>query len=372
MKKKIKILFAINCMNIGGAPTVVYEQIKDINKEKFKPYLLTLYPSKKANFFNKINFLPRDNIVQFKLKNRSIFDIKTLLQIYKFLRKEKFDIVYTHLFLANFIVRSLAILAKVPRIIIFEHSFYYNKSRWQIFADRILAKFTDKIIAPSRAITEFTSRQEKIALSKFSVIPNSIILPNKGMIDGSNLRKEAGISKNAFIVVSLGRFSEEKGQIFFIEAAEIVKKECPEICFILVGHGYLEESLRKIIEEKDMSGYFKLLSLPEKAKEYLYVGEIFVLSSVREGQPIVLLEAMMVGLPIIATSIDGTKGTINDNVNGLLVSPRSGRAIADKIIYLYNNSNIREELGKSAYKSVQGVKAGANIRKLENEIESCL
>ena len=68
MKKKIKVLFAINCMNIGGAPSVVYEQIKGIDKNKFDPYLLTLYPSKKANFFYKLDFLEKNKIRDFKLK----------------------------------------------------------------------------------------------------------------------------------------------------------------------------------------------------------------------------------------------------------------------------------------------------------------
>jgi glycosyltransferase involved in cell wall biosynthesis len=353
-------------MNIGGAPTVVYEQLKNINKEKFDPYLLTLYPSKKANFFKKLNFLPPEKVVQFNLKNRSIFDFKTLFKIYGFLKKEKFDAVYTHLFLANLIVRGLAILAKIPVILSFEHSFYYNKSRWQIIVDRILANFTDRIIVSVKTVVDFTAKQEGIIQKKFFVLPNPISIPSEDNINTGELRHKINIPKDAFIIMSLGRFSKEKGQVHLIEAADKLVRRYNDFYFILVGHGPMEYYLREEIKKRNIENRFKLVVDPENAKKYFYVANVFVLPSLREGQSMVLYEAMMAGLPVISSSLDGLKEVIKNKKTGLLVNIADSDELAEKIVYLYNNQKIRKKIAKNAKLKMQNYNNHNLIRNFED------
>jgi len=373
MKKKIKVLFAINCMNIGGAPSVVYEQIKGIDKNKFDPYLLTLYPSKKANFFYKLDFLEKNKIRDFKLKNRSIFDIKTLLEIHQFLKEERFDVVYTHLFLANFLIRPIAIINKVPLIFSFEHSQYFNKRFWQIFSDRLLALFTDKIIVSTESVADFTSKQEKLNINKFTVIPNPISLPNKKDVDLVNLRKKIGIPQNAFCVVSLGRFSIEKGHKYLINAAEKIRNKFPDIFFLLIGHGPLEKYLKDMILSKNLENQFKLVVEPEKAKEFLFAGDVFSLPSLREGQSIVTYEALLAGLPVIASDIDSVREIISDDENGFIIPFEDSDKIVEKIIYLYENKEIRLKMGEIGKKRAEDfIKLKNGVKILENLIEENL
>src|SRR3989344_5139238 len=373
MKKKIKVLFAINCMNIGGAPSVVYEQIKGIDKNKFDPYLLTLYPCKKANFFYKLDFLEKNKIRDFKLKNRSIFDIKTLLEIHQFLKEERFDVVYTHLFLANFLIRPIAIINKVPLIFSFEHSQYFNKRFWQIFSDRLLALFTDKIIVSTESVADFTSKQEKLNINKFTVIPNPISLPNKKDVDLVNLRKKIGIPQNAFCVVSLGRFSIEKGHKYLINAAEKIRNKFPDIFFLLIGHGPLEKYLKDMILSKNLENQFKLVVEPEKAKEFLFAGDVFSLPSLREGQSIVTYEALLAGLPVIASDIDSVREIISDDENGFIIPFEDSDKIVEKIIYLYENKEIRLKMGEIGKKRAEAfIKLKNGVQIIENLIEETL
>ena len=183
--RRLKVLFAINCLNIGGAPSVVVNQLKGLDQTQFEPYLLTLYPSKVANFLGEVNtFLPASQQRHFKLKNRSIFDLKTLWQIYRFLRQERFDIVYTHLFLTNLIVRALAVLAGVKTIVSFEHSTYFDKSWWQTMADRFLNLFTQKIIVSTETVADLKlEEQVKIIVApdrakEFLYLAEALILPS--------------------------------------------------------------------------------------------------------------------------------------------------------------------------------------------------
>lgn len=370
--KKIKILFAINCLNIGGAPSVVLNQMKSINKDEFDPYLMTLYPSKRANFFDKLDFLGESRIINFKLKNRSIFDFKTVCQIYKFIKKEKFDVVYTHLFLSNLLVRGLAVLARVPVIFSFEHSFYYNKKRWMMIIDFFLSKFTNKIIVPSKEIAEFTSRQEKIDIKKFKIIANPVTIFEEKNINIKRLKNELDIPEDAFVIFNLGRFSEDKGQIYLIKAAQLILKQFENFYFVIVGHGPLEYNLRDEIKKINIEKKFKLITKPERAKEFLYISDIFVLPSIREGQPIVALEAMMTGKPIIATSLDGTRSIIKNEINGILVQSRNSEEIAEKIIYLYNNPEIRNKLSLEGKRESKKYSIDNNISKFEDSIKSLI
>lgn len=360
-------------MNIGGAPTVVYEQLKKINKEKFKPYLLTLYPSKKANFFAKLEeILPSENIAGFNLRNRSIFDLRTLFKIYKFLKRERFDVVYTHLFLANFIVRGLAVLSGVPHILAFEHSAYFNKSKWQIFSDKILAFFTDKIIVSTKAVAEFTANQESISKDKFEVILNPFSVPSKESVCSKSLKKEAGLPENCFVAMSLGRFSKEKGQIYFIEAAERVIKENNNIYFILVGHGPLENELKREVETRELEERFRIVVMPERAKEFFHIADLFVLPSLREGQSITLYEALCAPLPVIASNLESIKDIIMDGFNGVLVKAGNSKAIYEKIIYFYNNPDERNKFRQNALESIKTIERCGGIKKFEDLIEKII
>lgn len=327
--RKIKILFAINCMNIGGAPSVVFHQMKLLDKERFEPHLLTLYPSKPANFLAEMSFVPEAHQHHFRLKKRSIFDFRTLYAIYRMLKRERFDVVYTHLFLANFLVRAMAIVARVPHMVAFEHSTYFNKSSWQIAMDRLLARFTDKIIVSTNEVREFTALQEGLPQERFAVIRNPVVVPDRADVDLAALWKEMGVDGRSRITfVTVGRFSEEKGQLILLEAVTRVVAKYPEAFFVLVGHGPLEQAMRAYVLEHDLEQNVRIVHAPNRAKEYLYLADWFVLPSTREGQAIVVEEALTAGVPVIAARLTGMGEVIQDGKNGFLFESGNVDALA--------------------------------------------
>ena len=379
--KKTKVLFAINCMNIGGAPSVVFHQLKYLDTTRFDPYLLMLYPSKKANFLSQMDFLPQDRIIQFRLKNRSIFDIKTLANIFSFLREEKFDVVYTHLFLSNLLVRFLAIFARVPMILSFEHSEYRGKKLWQKVADKILSWWTDKILVSVPAVAEFTAQQEYISKEKFVVITNPVVLPDRERLDVEALRLpasclssccglRAGIPAGAKVALTIGRFSEEKGHERLLRAAEMVRERTQGIFFLIVGHGPLERKLQEFVRSYNMQEYVRVLTDPLHAKEYLYLADIFVLPSLREGQAIVVYEAMKAGVPVIASDLAGVRNILQDEKNGLLVPPGEPDVLAEEICRLVEDTALRQRLLQEGLSSVGHLSPDAASKMLGDLIES--
>ena len=353
--KKIKILFAINCMNIGGAPSVVFNQMKYLDREKFEPHLLTLYPSKPANFFSQMDFLPKEHQKHFHLRRRSIFDLPTLIAIYRHLRVERFDVVYTHLFLANFLVRGLAILARVPTILAFEHSTYFNKSAWQVAMDRLLARFTKFIITSTQEVADFTAKMENIPHEKFQVVRNPVSIPDRKNVDLDTLCEHAGIKEgDGPIFLTVGRFSDEKGQQVLVEALSKIKNDLRKAKFLLVGHGPKEAELDGLIGHHGLREAVRLIHDPVRAREYYHIADWFILPSLREGQAIVVEEAMLAGIPVIASRIEGMGDIVSDGENGYTFPPGDAETLAERISFVLAHPKEREKLAVSVRADAQG------------------
>lgn len=339
--KPIKILFAINCLNIGGAPSVVVNQIKSLDQNMYEPHLLTLYPSKQHNYFSELSFLGDKQIHTVHLKNRSIFDVKTIWRIFRLLKREKFDIVYTHLFLANFLVRLCALCVRTPIIISFEHSIYAHKRMWQIWVDRLLAKVTTRIIVSTESVAHFTMVQQKIPLEKIIVVPNPVSVPRRDDVDIASLYAEFSIPTDKKIVLYIARFSEEKGYHILIDAITLLNN--PDIYVVMVGHGNLEHELREKVVTYNIADRAIIINAPQRAKEFLYLADIFVLPSLREGQGIVVYEAMMTGLPVLASDLLPIRSIITHGQNGFLFETGNSKALSYTLqSIIYNNKLLRD------------------------------
>ncbi|MGB0757167.1 MAG: glycosyltransferase [Patescibacteria group bacterium] len=363
MSKK-RVVFAIDRMNIGGAPSVVFEQMKQIDKSKFEVFLLTLYRSKQANYFDRLDFLDEDHIVSFSLYKRSLLDIRTWFKVFSFLKKNNIDVVYTHLFLTNVVVRTAAWLARVPTIISTEHSTYFNKHTWQIIVDRILAKVTTSIVVARPEIADFTADQEKISRDKFIIIANPLSLPEPDTQVLDELSEKYIIKQNSFNVLTIGRFQEEKGHQYLIDAMKLLQDM--DITCMIVGHGPLHEKLEQRIKAHGLESSCKVIKEPEKAKYFYYLADLFVLPSLREGQSIVTYEAFAAGLPVVASNLPTLQDVVEDGVNGYLIPTKDITALAAKIESLYEDREVYKGFQEHTSSAIESYQNMSSIKHLEN------
>lgn len=302
--EKKKVLIAINCFNIGGAPTVALAHLRSLDRTKYEPWLMTLYASKPANLLDEARAaVGKDHVVEFSLKGRSPFDFGTLLSVYRFLRREHFDAVVTHLFLANLLIRPLAVLAGVRRIISFEHSRYEEKRTWQKICDRVLAQFTFRIVVATEVIASFTAKQERIAPERFFILPNPVAIPERDDAILAALRTDWELPEGTFIFLCIGRFSEEKGHRYLIEAARLLAGSDTGFQVRIIGHGSQEGALRSLVHEAGVASCVQIITDPVRAPHGYYLADAFVLPSLREGESIVAREAMCAGLPVVASDL---------------------------------------------------------------------
>ena len=346
---KLKILFAIGRLSVGGAEKLLVRQLPVMDKGKFDPYLLTLFSEKKDSFEGEVK-LGADRWK--KMNFRFLFDLVSWLKLFSFLKKEKFDVVVTSLFSANLMVRFLAIILRVPVTISYEHNLYPDKHCWQIWADWFLAKWTDKIIVDSEVVRKFTSEQENIFIDKFLTMFIPPLLDMAGARNPDVVRKELGIPPEAKVILTVSRLVEEKGHKYLVEAAGKVLKEFPNAYFIIVGWGPLEEDLKSKAKSQKLENRVVFPGRMD-IRDVLPLADIYVEPAVMTDLPIAIMEAMRLEKSIVATNIGEIPVFVRNGESGFLVNPKDSESLARKITQLLKDENLRKKFGKEAGRIVQ-------------------
>lgn len=179
-------------------------------------------------------------------------------------------------------------------------------------------------------------------LKDVTLIPNSV-KSFSGSV--SEIPEISACPKGTLKIGFLGRFCEQKGVRYLVDAINVlVEQGLPMHCF-LAGEGELEDELVNKVKASGHSDAFTFLGRRDDSQNYLSQLDICVMPSLWEGLPLVLLEALSVGVPVIASSVDGIVDVVEDGKNGLLLSPGDSQALAETIKLLYFSPDLRKELG---------------------------
>lgn len=343
--EKINILFSVPRFSVGGAEKLLVHQYACIDRACFSCSLITIFDEQKDTCADRVHI---DACFHF----RSTFDLLALFRLYRYLKRERFDVVVTHLFSANLLVRIAAILARVPVIISYEHNIYPNKRRWQILADRFLAKWTARIIVDSEAARVFTSSQESIPLEKFLALYIPPLLEPREGKDPAQLREELGIRSDARVILTVSRLVIDKGHRYLVAAAKSVLARFPNVVFLLVGWGPLEGSLRQQAQELGIADSVKLPGRMD-IQDVLPLADIYVDPSISTDLPIAVMEAMREGMAIVATRVGDVPVFIQNDTTGMLIEPKYPKELAASIELLLSDAALRSKLGAGAKKKVK-------------------
>ena len=311
-------------------------------------------------FYNKAI---SENVKTFIFPGRFKFDFKVLKELHDFINNYSIDILHTHGLKPNFYGYILSKFTKLP-IIATTHSWISNPIEQYLksnnltlfsalqyhFDQKLLRKF-DKIIA----ISEFIQNKlvgNKIELKKIELIYNGVNISDY-YHSTLNIRSEFTINNDSIIVATAARLSIEKGLIYYLEAAKKVLEIYENTIFLLTGSGPLLKKLQtKTLEHGIKKNVLFTGFRTDMAAVYKSI-DIFILPSIREGMPMVLLEAMASSKPIIATNVGGISEIITNNLDGLLVEPGNSKDLALSIIRLIQSEKLKESLAKNAYQTVQ-------------------
>ena len=343
---KPRLMQITHDLAIGGLQQVVVTLCRFINKEKFDVSVLCLrelgsYANEVENMGIKVILLPQPK------KGTDYF---SFLKIAKILKKEKIDIIHTHN-TQPFVEGTLGSLLapKVKTIVHTDHARVFPDKRRYMFAEWIMSYFAWRIVGVSDHTSRNLTRYEKISPRKIITIPNGIDGSKfNTKIDKGRKINELGLT-NSHPILGLGvRLAEQKGITYLLKAMPKVIEQFPNIALVIAGEGPLEFNLKKEANilgiKRNVHFIGPRLDMPELLKLF----DLYVLPSLWEGMPMVLLEAMAANCPIISTNVGGIASVIKHEKNGLLVKPKNTNEISNKIIMMLSNTDISKSYAKEA------------------------
>lgn len=353
----IKVCYIITKLELGGAQKVALYTAEHINKNNFQEFLIT----------GKGGILDEEAASKFRiyqLKNfvrevSPIKDLKTLYHIYIVLKREKPDIVHTHSSKAGILGRLAAKIAGVKTIVHTIHGYGFNETqKWYvkylyIYIEKFWAFFTNKLIAVSKEDIKKGIKYKIAKENKFELIRAGIDTNYyKNYIPSPEFKKQFKKNSDTKIVSTIGPFKPQKNLKDFIKAASIVLKKNKNIIFLIIGDGEQRKELETLISNLNLINNIFLLGWRNDIPEILTSSDLFVMTSLWEGLPCTILEAMCCSKPVIANSVDGVKEIIQEAKTGFLVKPYDFKYTADKITYLLDHPELLKKMGINAKNSI--------------------
>ena len=342
---KINVLHIIFGGDVGGGARYLLHLTEGFDNNKYK--LSFIFP-RRTNFVRE---LEKRNFTTLVVNMESKFNIRTIFQIKNYIRTNQIQIVHTHGARASFYGRIAAKLAKAPIIITTVHASLYGypvnrlKKIIYIYLDKLTTRFCDKIICVSNALADDLMRKTKINANKLTVIHNGIDFNKFNQIkDSSYLFKEFNITDENKTIGIIGRIAYEKGHAYFLKAIVEVIKVFPKLKCLIVGEGPLKREVEELSKELGILQNCIFTGVRYDIPEILSILNVLVLSSLAEGLPTVILEAMAARCPVVATRVGGIPELIKDNKTGLLVEPKDFLALAEAIINLLQDNKKAKEM----------------------------
>jgi len=356
---RAKVVHLVTRLDLGGAQQNTLYTVRGLDRARFEPVLvcgrggmLDAEASADPSF--------RTIYVDSLLRSISpIQDLLALLELTKLLLAEKPEILHTHSSKAGILGRLAAALAGVPHVVHTYHGFGFHDRQpplvkaLYVLLERLCARFTDVLVFVSRSNVAYAAahgitRPEDAVLIRSGVALAGLPAP----VDAAKLKMSAGVGMHKPVVISIGNLKPQKNAGDFVSAAKLVAAGSPEARFVFIGDGPQRGALEAKAFTAGLEGKVLFLGWRRDAAQWLAAADVFVMTSLWEGLPRALVEAMRSGLPSVCYATDGVTDLIQDGVNGYLVEPGDHAALAARVSELLNDAPRRKALGDAAAASI--------------------
>jgi glycosyltransferase involved in cell wall biosynthesis len=343
----------------GGGQKSLLLLLKLMNRDRFVPKCVT--PTR-GDF---CELLGGEGVPCFVVPMQSIKSLRlvrtmaTVLKIYRLIKEEDVRLVHTDGPRNTFYAGMAAKLARIPVV------FHVRVSAKPRFEDRILASFVDAFVFVSESSRERFGWLRK-SVTQF-VIHNGVdVREFEDSHSMLGIPEVEGGSSHRLSVGCIGRVEEPKGQIFLLEAIPEIIRETGKADFYFIGEQ--DEAYMKALNSrtKGIEEYVHFTGFIENPYSLMKRLDLVVLPSLAEGFSRVILEAMALKKPVVATRVGGNSEAVVDGVTGVLVPPADPKAMAQSIISLLSDLKKRESMGKAGF---ERVKSTFDIKKSVREIE---
>jgi L-malate glycosyltransferase len=271
-------------------------------------------------------------------------------QLLRFLRKRKPVIVHSHMVSW---APMTAKLAGVPAIVVTEHGLHESRRSIGVFVEIINNFFVDRVVAVADAVREYRIKRWHTPAAKIVTIPNAVrVTPVLGPAEVAAKKQELVIPHDALVVGMAGRLEAIKGWNYFIDSCAQIAKVEPSSRFLVVGDGPVRGEIEDQVKRLQLSDHVHVLGFRDDVRELMRVMDVVCLSSLTEGTPITILEAMACARPAVVTDVGGCAQVVIDGVTGFVVPPRDPAALADATLKLLRDADLARRMGEAGLERV--------------------
>lgn len=380
----MKVLLLSHSSDLNGAERCLVDLVAHLDRSRFEPLVLlpSSGPIEKELRKSGVRYLVRYNFSCW-IPYRDQWGRGQLVRWFATLRtrlwalqalveKEKIDLIYTNtsiLIEGALVARRL----KIPHVWHI-HEFLRNNLDIRTYLphfiiDRLVIFLSDRIVTPSKYIAE----QRFNASSKVRVAYNGVDLRDFSRGNGGEARENLGIKKHVPIVTFVGAIDERKDPITFVQAADLVLKDIPDVCFLLVGdlkNKILVEKIETLISNYNLKDRIRLLGTRRDVADILTAASVHVSSSRSEVQPISVIEAMAAGRPVITTDWPGAHELVVNEKTGIVVKKKNYEELANALKLLLRDKKMCEQFGQAGLERAKNeFSAEAYTRRIEKILD---
>jgi glycosyltransferase involved in cell wall biosynthesis len=291
-------------------------------------------------------------------------------------RDGEFDLVHAHSPLAAIGARIRLAGAHRPRLVYTEHNVWERYHRATYWGNVATYHRNDYVIAVSEHVCDsirYPAPARALPMPRIETRYHGIdpqAVASWGAIDG--VRDELGIPEEAPVVGMVANFKPGKGHGVLVEASALVRRSVPDARFVLVGRGPFEPDVRRRARELGVEASFVFAGYREDAQRIMTAFDVLAVPSVYDGLSIALLEAMSLGVPAVLTRVGGNPEAVSHGEQGLIVPPADPAALADGIVALLRDANLRARLGRAAKLRAADFDIRAAVNRTEEVYEELL
>jgi L-malate glycosyltransferase len=343
---RISVLWLIKGLALGGAERLLVSFADLADERSFRYEACYILPSLSTLAAD----LDRASVSTTCIGSDNHFDLRWLARLRKRLMTEPVDILHLHLpyvaALAGIVVRTVP-AARRPRTIYTQHSMWQAISPPLRLLLRWVIPHLDAVVAVSAGAQRSMPKRLRPLVR---VIVHGVVLDavRGERIDRAATRAELGIAEEEVLIVSVANLRPEKGHDVLLQAAQVLLRDDLPVRFLLVGDGELADEVRALHRELGLGDRVQFLGSRLDAIRILGASDIFVLASLHEGFPVSLMEALAVGVPVVATEVGGVPEAITPGTEGLVVPPGSVGLLAEAIRRVATDADLRSRMAAAA------------------------
>lgn len=336
----MKILHVSEALDKGGLEEVIYNLVKNTNEKRFDVRVASFRGGEVSNRLSKQGYLYYE--ITADSKKERIQELKKLI------KREGFDVVQAH-FCFEAITAAKACGVKVIETVHNTYGFFVNpwgKLKYSYYLNR-----ADAIVTVSDAVKYFNEQHfyvmkpEKCVSIRNSINPDRLRTSSRS---NEEIKQSLGIPEKSLVISTLSRLDVQKGLEYFIDMAKLLNEQFEQIAFVIPGEGN-EAYSAQLKERANGIDNIHFIGHTPNINDLFKIMDIFVLSSLWEGGPLTLLEAMAYEKAIVATKVGNTEEVIRDGSTGFLVDSKDAAALAEKVGNLIQDEVLRSRLAEKAH-----------------------